>query len=120
MSFEVHELTDLSSIRTNDQLGGMTGDIMDLQQYVEIRWGWMAFLAAQITITIMFLVSVMIHTAILEVGIVKSANTAELFALQQGEHVGIKGVVGIQTIVDSSWKAKLVNDGDCGWKLKLD
>ncbi|CAI6099212.1 unnamed protein product [Clonostachys chloroleuca] len=109
-----------SYIRTNDQLGGMTGDIMDLQQYVEIRWGWMAFLAAQITITIMFLVSVMIHTAILEVGIVKSANTAELFALQQGEHVGIKGVVGIQTIVDSSWKAKLVNDGDCGWKLKLD
>lgn len=50
---------------------------------LRIRWRWLSLLATQVLFTILFLLYVVINTAIMDVEIVKSSNIAELLALRQ-------------------------------------
>lgn len=59
--------------------------------FVTVRWEWLSFLAAQIGLTIVFLLSVVIHTARLDVDVVKSSNLAELFAIGGGSKSQAEG-----------------------------
>lgn len=49
--------------------------------FVEVRWEWLTMVAAQVGLSIAFLLAVVYGTARLGVDVVKSTNMAELFAL---------------------------------------
>jgi hypothetical protein len=49
--------------------------------FVEVRWEWLTMVAAQVGLSIAFLLAVVFGTARLGVDVVKSTNMAELFAL---------------------------------------
>lgn len=74
-----------------------------------IEWEWLALLAAQIVLTIIFLAIVIVHTSILGVDVVKSSEIASLTRILQvngstaassGSEPILSG--GLQTAVDRS------------------
>lgn len=72
-------------MRTHEANGLVMGESLTAEAFVVIRWQWLAFLASQIGLTFLFLLIVIIHTAHLNIDIVKSSNIAELFALRRQE-----------------------------------
>ncbi|KAK3383702.1 hypothetical protein B0T24DRAFT_59685 [Lasiosphaeria ovina] len=51
------------------------------ESYVCIRWPWLAFLATQVTISAMFVLGIVVQTAVWKVVVLKSSATATLLAL---------------------------------------
>jgi hypothetical protein len=98
--------------------------------FVEVRWEWLTLVAAQVVLSIAFLLAVVIGTARLGVDVVKSSNMAELFAMQEldcngcskasGGESRAEGVVygGIKTEVGKDIEATLRRD-DAGWRLEV-
>jgi hypothetical protein len=99
-----------------------------MQTYIVVRWEWLSFLAAQILLTIVFQIVVIVQTASMSVGIVKSSNMAELFALygDDDDNTSQKWALaaaglrarGIGTKLNNSVEAKLV-PGSHGWNLQI-
>lgn len=98
------------------------------QTMVKVRWEWLSLLIIQIGLTLLFVVAVMIQTARLGMDVVKSSNTAELFAFQ-GMHENGAGsnlaqetdglkYRGIKTELSPTLSGQLVQ-GEHGWKLKI-
>ncbi|KAH7316913.1 hypothetical protein B0I35DRAFT_512755 [Stachybotrys elegans] len=85
---------------------------------LRVRWEWLTFLAVQLVLTVVFLVSVIINTERMGVDIVKSSNMAELFALHIGEAEDSVKTGGISSSVDRKTAAELYHGGQ-GWKLKI-
>lgn len=98
--------------------------------FVEVRWEWLTLVAAQVGLSIAFLLTVVIGTARLGVDVVKSSNMAELFAIpasgcdscckagecQGREKGGTEG--GIKTEVGKDVGATLTRRGE-GWILEV-
>lgn len=111
----------VSSLRQTDEGGAISGEGSNYESFILVRWEWLSLLGCQVILTAIFLISVIIHTARLGVDVVKSANTAELFAL--GHH-GERGIAtlehdrseGITTQVDRATIARL-RRSEAGWKL---
>lgn len=99
-------------MRNSDPDGEFHGSPLYMQTFVIVRWEWLAFIVAQIGLAIVFLVMVAIHTAKLDVSVVKSSNVAELFALQSG-------LGGITPNLDDDLSGWLKRE-DGRWSLKLD
>ncbi|VUC23507.1 unnamed protein product [Clonostachys rosea] len=98
------------------------------QTMTKVRWEWLSLLIIQIGLTLVFVVAVMIQTARLGMDVVKSSNTAELFAFQ-GMHENGAGsnlaletdglkYRGIKTELSPTLSGQLVQ-GEHGWKLKI-
>ncbi|VUC26724.1 unnamed protein product [Clonostachys rosea] len=119
-------------MRNGDDHEMVNGIAYKEETFVRVRWEWLSFLVVQIALTIIFLAAVMIQTAILDMDIVKSSNTAELFALQGqgiervptlngenalGERFQYKG---IKTRVHGASEGRLIRDPGFGWKLHID
>lgn len=112
------------SLRQTDEGGAISGEGSNYEKFILIRWEWLSLLGAQVILTVMFLISVIIHTARLGVDVVKSANTAELFALgrhgEPGEGtLGKDCTEGITTQVDPTTMARL-RRSEAGWKLETE
>lgn len=106
------------------------GDVLQTETFVVVRWPWLSALAAQIGLTIVFVVGVAVHAARLGVAIVKSNNLAELFAQNsssrrssQEQDDGVAGgwtvsSTGIKTQVDEAARGRLVRDREA-WILQV-
>ncbi|KAF4949052.1 hypothetical protein FSARC_13601 [Fusarium sarcochroum] len=109
-------------LRTADAQGSVEGKSYNRETYMFVRWQWLALLASQVGLTVVFLVAIIIHTARIGVEVVKSSNAAELFALQedgsQGTRMMEKSHSGINTKVGKASQGMLINTGG-GWKLQI-
>lgn len=118
-------------MQTTEANSHVQGAFLTTETFITVRWGWLAFLATQIGLTYIFLIVVVVHTARLDVEIVKSSNIAELFAMR-----GATGVdenngnsapaashtpqwMGFQPKVDGKLNGRLRKDGENGWNLDL-
>lgn len=89
--------------------GEVVGQVLQTETFVVVRWAWLAFLAAQMGLTIVFVVTVAMHTARLGVDVVKSNNLSELFAQRgRGREEEEEPLLGIKTQVDKLVKGRLV------------
>ncbi|CAH0050231.1 unnamed protein product [Clonostachys solani] len=115
-------------LRATEKSGTVRGSAYEMQTYIVVRWEWLSFLAAQIFLTIVFQITVIIQTARMSVGIVKSSNMAELFALYGDDDdnssqkwalaaAGLRAR-GIGTKINNSIEAKLI-PGSHGWNLQI-
>ena len=111
------------SLRTADKNGSVKGKGFNRETYMFVRWQWLALLAGQVSLTVVFVVAIVIHTARIGVDVVKSSNAAELFALQENKSGGT-GMMeksqswGIRTKVGKASEGILINTGE-GWKLQI-
>lgn len=122
------DITDkYGSMRNNQANGHVRGEFFTSETFVTVRWAWLAFLATQIGLTFVFLLIVVVHTARLDVEIVKSSNIAELFAMR-GSETADNGTpvsmhpprwMGFKPRLDSTMSGRLRKDGDHGWNLDL-
>ncbi|KAG9254862.1 uncharacterized protein F5Z01DRAFT_654991 [Emericellopsis atlantica] len=105
------------------------GDVLQTETFVVVRWPWLSALAAQIGLSIVFVVSVAVHTARLGVAVVRSNNLAELFAQdnsrssREEQDDGVPGggtafSTGIKTQVDEAVRGRLVRDNEA-WILQM-
>ena len=107
-----------------DTKGAVEGEGFIRETYTFVRWEWLTLLAAQVGLAVVFVIAIIIHTARIGVDVVKSSNTAELFALQ-GDN-GPRGTnimastqsMGIKTKLAKESTGMLLNTGG-EWKLKL-
>lgn len=58
--------------------------------YVEVRWPWLAFLAAQVVMSIICLSLVIMETAKTDMDVVKSSTIAALFAMSAEEKTDLQ------------------------------
>jgi hypothetical protein len=80
-----------------------------------VRWAWLAFLAAQIGLSFVFLLAVMLYTAALGVDVVKSTSVAELFAMRPR---GFSEPRGIRPSIDGQLVGRLRKEGHL-WNLEV-
>lgn len=66
------------------------------ETFVSIRWGWAAFLAAQIMLAYLFLAVTMYRTAKLGTPVLKSSELATLLASTEELRVAVGSIEGIQ------------------------
>lgn len=96
--------------------------------YVTVRWGWISFIAVQIALTIAFLLGVVVHTAKLDMDVVKSSNLAELFASGLEEQAGRESAgdgnnastTGLKRSVSHDLLGQLQRDEDGKWRLLVE
>ncbi|KAH8899409.1 hypothetical protein GQ53DRAFT_836453 [Thozetella sp. PMI_491] len=101
------------------------GVVLIPETYVHVRWPWFAFLAGQVFLTSVFLVSIMAQTAVWKVKVLKGSTMATLFAIGAEDKVLLeRQKLGI--IVDRTELARQAgritgkfSDGDRGWVLSL-
>lgn len=112
-------------MRTNQINGTITGQSLDVEVFITVRWGWLSFLAAQIGLTALFIVWVAGDTSMLDVPVIKSSNLAELFAFRKldmeptprAEDSGTKQT-GIGQGIDKRTLGRLVRESDV-WHLEI-
>ncbi|VUC33406.1 unnamed protein product [Clonostachys rosea] len=115
-------------LRATEKSGTVRGSTFEMQTYIVVRWEWLSFLAAQIFLTIIFQIAVIIQTARMSVEIVKSSSMAELFALHGNDDdnssrnwilaaAGLRAR-GIGTNINNCVEAKLI-PGSYGWNLQI-
>ncbi|CAG9980524.1 unnamed protein product [Clonostachys byssicola] len=115
-------------LRATEKSGTVRGSAYEMQTYIVVRWEWLSFLATQIFLTVVFQIAVIVQTARMSVGIVKSSNMAELFAFYGDDDdnssqtwalaaAGLR-TRGIGTKINNSVEAKLV-PGSHGWNLRI-
>ncbi|KAI6778012.1 uncharacterized protein J7T54_007409 [Emericellopsis cladophorae] len=104
--------------------GEVEGQVLQTETFVVVRWAWLAFLAAQMGLTIVFVVAVAMHTARLGVDVVKSNNLSELFAQrgrgrgEEEEEDDEQPLLGIKTQVDKLVQGRLVRTSEA-WVLDV-
>ncbi|KAK1458866.1 hypothetical protein CMEL01_01865 [Colletotrichum melonis] len=73
---------------TNSMMGvqpNVMGTALQSEVFVNVHWTWLAFLAAQILLSIAFLALVIMETATSEIAVVKSSTLPAIFALDAKE-----------------------------------
>ncbi|KAK3693594.1 hypothetical protein B0T22DRAFT_44390 [Podospora appendiculata] len=69
------------------------------ENYIQIQWGWMAFLAAQVAFSAAFLLGIMVQTAVWQVKVMKDISSiATLFAIK-AEDKAVLGRFGQSAIM---------------------
>lgn len=96
------------------------GETLIPETFVQVRWAWLSFVAIQVGLSVLFLVSIVWHTASLGVDVVKSSNMSELFALRHDTRYSQlpSEAIGIHPLVDPSIVAKL-EKSDGTWSLEV-
>lgn len=99
----------------NDEKNTVLGYARVGDTIIVVRWPWLSLLAAQVFLTILFLVHVIVDTALIGVEVVKSSNLAELRA--DASTRPLNG--GIASQVDNTLVGKLVKVDDL-WVLQVE
>ncbi|KAG8427883.1 hypothetical protein J3459_006290 [Metarhizium acridum] len=111
-------------MRVNQINGTVIGDALESEIFITVRWPWLSFLAAQIGLTIVFVLAVAACTFNLEVPVIKGSNVAELFAIRKSDmETTTPGTVGgkqagIDQKIDKQTLGILVRECDT-WNLEI-
>ncbi|CAG9984881.1 unnamed protein product, partial [Clonostachys byssicola] len=114
-------------MRNADTDNHIEGKAYKQELHILVRWEWLSLLVIQLTLTLVFLIWVMVLTAQLDMDVVKSSNLAELFAMHgadestvsadEGESVELLSK-GINTKIDKDITARL-SKRNYEWKIYL-
>lgn len=102
----------------------VAGEALTPVVFIRVEWAWLAFLGAQILLSIGFLGAIIAQTASLGVLVVKSSEVASLFAV--GNYTSVSpddpGIVscGLRQHLDKGVRGKLMADEEGRWTLALD
>lgn len=99
------------------------GQVLTEKTFVVVRWEWLSFLAAQVGLTIIFLIAVIIYTARLHIDVIKSSNIAELLAIRNSAKDIDSGGAdilgsGLRREIGDEFLARLQKDGPM-WHLEV-
>jgi|SRR5688572_225217 hypothetical protein len=96
------------------------GEVLVPETFVEVRWAWITFVAAQVGLSVVFFICIACHTARLGVDVVKSSNLSELFALRHNAAYSQlpSEAAGLRPLVDPSIVARLEKSEDT-WALEV-
>lgn len=96
------------------------GQTLVPETFVRVRWEWLAFVAIQVGLSILFLITIACQTVHLGLDVVKSSNMSELFALRHNTaYTQLPSeAAGIRPLVDPSIVARLQNTDDT-WALEV-
>lgn len=115
-------------MRDEEVTGEVIGETPVHETFITVRWEWLAFLAAQITLALIFLLAIIFHTAILDIDIVKSSNISELFATRGAEDADRppnetgaaedSNLLGIKSKLNKTVQGQLIREG-MRWRLDV-
>lgn len=115
-------------MRNEEVHGEVRGSVPVQRTLITVRWEWLSFLAAQIGLTLLFLIAIILHTAKLDIDIVKSSNISELFArgsidepnepLGEDKPDGSSDLVGIKNDINKTVQGQLLREG-VRWRLHV-
>lgn len=80
------------------------GTAFTLQTYARVRWGWTTLLAAQLFLTSLFLVAIVIETRLARVQILKGSTLATMCALDGTARGSIGGISDFKVLNDAAQK----------------
>ncbi|KAH8904299.1 hypothetical protein BR93DRAFT_984831 [Coniochaeta sp. PMI_546] len=80
------------------------GITFTLQTYARVRWGWTTLLAAQLFLTSLFLVAIVIETRLARVQILKGSTLATMCALDGTARDSIGGISDFKVLNDAAQK----------------
>ena len=105
--------TALTSIRSvSDERVVMNGTAWVDETFVQIRWGWAAFLASQIALSYVFLAVTMWRTRRLGMPVVKSSELATLLAPADEVRVAVGTLAGFEEAEERAERTLVRLDGD--------
>ncbi|KAF3762735.1 hypothetical protein M406DRAFT_357576 [Cryphonectria parasitica EP155] len=70
----------------------VNGTATSPETFVEIHWGWLAFLASELVLSIIFVIGTIIHTARLAGRVLNSSSLAALAALDESSRSALGGI----------------------------
>lgn len=115
-------------MRNQEVTGEVVGQTPVQETFIVVRWEWLSFLASQLGLTLVFLLAIIIHTASLDIDIVKSSNISELFAnrgmsisdssTSEQEATESTGLIGIKNDLNKTVKGQLLREG-LRWRLHV-
>ena len=120
-------VTCLHSLRRIREQGTReTGTVLVTEAYVCVRWAWLACVGAQIVMSAMFLVGVMIQTSVWDVKVLKSSALATMLALNADdkgrlERENLGQLTQPRTMGErlKAAKARFAVQDDGSWSLNL-
>ena len=79
-----------TKLNKTDASAIVIGTVKTPQAFVEIRWGWMTMVAAQLVLTALFLGMTGVYTHRMHMQVIKASSLATLCALDKNtrEHIG--------------------------------
>lgn len=95
-----------SSLRSTSSIGPLLGTAWREEVYVNVRWGWLAFLAVELVLAGAFILATIIATRALAVPVLKSSVLAALLAPDKEVQQSM-GVVDDITVAEN--RAKLTH-----------
>lgn len=84
------------------------------ETYIRVRFAWLAFVAAQVALSVVFLAGIVVQTAVWDVEVVKGAGSAAavLMAVSADDRARVGEVREVP--------ARLVREGGGRWRLALE
>jgi hypothetical protein len=73
----------------------VTGAVLAPESFVQVQWGWLAFLATQVALTTAFLMCLMVQTAVWKVRVLKSSALAPVVALSSDGRALLERQAGV-------------------------
>jgi hypothetical protein len=98
-------LTNLISIR--QQGTSQPGVALANETFVSVRWGWLAFLACQVVLSMAFVLCVAVQTSVWGVAVVKSRALATLLAVGSEDRAVLERHYGLQGYSKDSVRSKV-------------
>jgi hypothetical protein len=100
--------------------------VLSTESYVRVRWSWLAFLAAQVAFSTLFLMGIMVQTMAWKVNVLKASASATLLAISS-EGRGLlerQGLGGVENPTEMTRKlqtltGKFTMAADRGWLIDL-
>ncbi len=97
------------------------------ETYVQVRWPWLASLISQVALSAVFLVAVMVQTAVMEVKVIKSSSLATMFAISAEDKYYLERDIIVGRLGEASRMAQRLKDvtgrfmvmGSRGWVVDL-
>lgn len=96
-----------SSIRTSKESDVFQGTTWDTEVYVNIRWGWLSFLAAELVLAIAFITFTAFETYRTAVPVLKSSALAASLALDGEAQQSIGSIDNLSSAEDKSKLARV-------------
>jgi hypothetical protein len=100
----------------------VNGTALAMETYVRVRWEWLSLLVAQVALSVIVLLSIIIATARSGVGILKTDSLSALVAIPVDERVAMAGDPASRARLEAEGVPRItatgVLDGDRGLRRR--
>ncbi|KAK1855678.1 hypothetical protein CCHR01_01692 [Colletotrichum chrysophilum] len=101
-----------------DPSTNVTGEAYVTETYVFVRWGWLAFISAQVLLSILLVGVAIIQTRQAGLGVAKSSILPSFFAINSQDKHALEQE-GTRSIQQKEMESMIQNKSGAGWRLGL-